>query len=141
LTQADPLGDVERFIDVQMRPIKVPAKASDQDADKASDQDADKASEQAADKASEQASDKDSEELPPKLVKHYLIKWKSRSYLHCSWYGPLLLSRSPVSLNCFVRFVWFALLFDFSLESLLEYKSCSCELGFMTAEAMILFFL
>ncbi|KAG0556719.1 hypothetical protein KC19_11G074300 [Ceratodon purpureus] len=55
---ADPLGDVEKFIDMQMRPIKVPGKSTEE---------------------------KTSEEQPPKLVKQYLVKWKSRSYLHCSW--------------------------------------------------------
>ncbi|KAG0608643.1 hypothetical protein M758_8G121700 [Ceratodon purpureus] len=95
---ADPLGHVEKILDMQMRPIKVPGKASDHGADKAPDQAAD---EQAEDKASVQAEDddydeagdeasdpapgKDSKEPPPKLVKQYLIKWKSRSFLHCSW--------------------------------------------------------
>ncbi|XP_024359262.1 CHD3-type chromatin-remodeling factor PICKLE isoform X2 [Physcomitrium patens] len=58
---ADPLGDVEKFIDTQMRPMKVPGRIA------------------------HNAEEKVSEDQPPKLVKQYLVKWKSRSYLHCSW--------------------------------------------------------
>ncbi|KAG0629493.1 hypothetical protein M758_1G108100 [Ceratodon purpureus] len=91
---ADPLGDVEKILDMQMRPIKVPGKASDHGADKAPDQAAD---EQAEDKASVQAEDDDyyeagdeaSDPAPDKRlkgatteVKQYLIKWKSKSFLH-----------------------------------------------------------
>jgi len=81
VAQADPLGDVEKFIDTQMRPAKVPGITKAVSGDKVS---ADKASE---DKASEDKAleDQASDEQPPKLVKQYLVKWKSRSYLHCSW--------------------------------------------------------
>ncbi|KAG0613818.1 hypothetical protein M758_6G131400 [Ceratodon purpureus] len=89
---ADPLGDVEKILDMQTRPIKVPGKASDHGADKAPDQAADEQAEdedddydEAGDEASDPAPDKDSKEPPPKLVKQHLIKWKSRSFLHCSW--------------------------------------------------------
>jgi hypothetical protein len=66
--QADPLGDVEKFIDMQMRPVKVLGKAPPANETNPS-----------------------SEEEPPKLVKQYLVKWKTRSYLHCSWYDPIAL--------------------------------------------------
>lgn len=79
VTQADPLGDVEKFIDTQMRPMKVPGKLP------------------------VNVEDKGSEDQPQKLVKQYLVKWKSRSYLHCSWYVATIVSRlSPVALGCLV---------------------------------------
>lgn len=64
VTQADPLGDVEKFIDSQMRPVKASING-----------------------AADKVPDKVPDEEPAKLVKQYLVKWKSRSYLHCSWYG------------------------------------------------------
>lgn len=69
--QADPLGDVEKFIDMQMRPVKVPGRVP-------------------ANVPVNEAN-QSSEEQPPKLVKQYLVKWKTRSYLHCSWYDLIFL--------------------------------------------------
>lgn len=55
---------MEKFIDSQMRPVKASING-----------------------AADKVPDKVPDEEPAKLVKQYLVKWKSRSYLHCSWYG------------------------------------------------------
>ncbi|KAH8939040.1 hypothetical protein BDL97_15G016300 [Sphagnum fallax] len=59
----DPLSDVEKFLDCQMRPSTVSSAATGGGGEDASDP----------------------SPTPKDLVKHYLIKWKSMSYLHCSW--------------------------------------------------------
>ncbi|XP_024544547.1 CHD3-type chromatin-remodeling factor PICKLE [Selaginella moellendorffii] len=53
----EPLADIEKILDSQMRPLK------------------------ATEKEDEEGKKEEEEEL----MKHYLVKWKSRSYLHCSW--------------------------------------------------------
>jgi chromodomain-helicase-DNA-binding protein 4 len=63
VVQVDPLSDVEKFLDCQMRPSTVSSAATGGGAEDASDPNP----------------------TPKDLVKHYLIKWKSMSYLHCSW--------------------------------------------------------
>jgi len=63
VVQVDPLSDVEKFLDCQMRPSTVSSAATGGGGEDASDPNP----------------------TPKDLVKHYLIKWKSMSYLHCSW--------------------------------------------------------
>jgi chromodomain-helicase-DNA-binding protein 4 len=66
----DPLGDVEKILDMQLRPLQLPQAGREHAGNG----------------------------VPPitsgSLVKHYLVKWKSRSYLHCSWVSAVDLERS-----------------------------------------------
>lgn len=54
--QVDPLENLEKILDCQMRPLRSPG--SHEDVAVASSS---------------------------RLIKRYLVKWKGRSYLHCSW--------------------------------------------------------
>ncbi len=65
----DPLGDVDKFLDCQLRPKAVLSAIGGGGGGK------DVSAPDPISKA---------------LVKQYLIKWKSRSYLHCSWYVSYL---------------------------------------------------
>ncbi len=60
----DPLGDVDKFLDCQLRPKAVLSATGGGGGKDVSAPDP----------------------ISKALVKQYLIKWKSRSYLHCSWY-------------------------------------------------------
>ncbi len=64
----DPLGDVDKFLDCQLRPKAVLSAIGGGGGKDASAPDP----------------------ISKALVKQYLIKWKSRSYLHCSWYVSYL---------------------------------------------------
>ena len=68
---------MEKFIDTQMKPIKVPGNV---------------------------AADKAPDSQPAKLVKQYLVKWKSRSYLHCSWCVTLIMHIVKVVLTLRIEY-------------------------------------
>lgn len=54
--QVDPLENLEKILDCQMRPLRGPGSSEDNIGSSSS-----------------------------RPVKQYLVKWKGRSYLHCSW--------------------------------------------------------